>query len=320
MPNIIYQNKILFPEILWERPVHPYKAQAGKVLVLAGSKGKASTAILTCEAVFRSGTGILVLGFPESLKNTYEEILPEAMTLSLTETPSGSLAKKAESQIIDQSKVSDVAIIGPGLSTNNETIQLIWQLLFEPDIPIVLDGDGIIALAKGIEVMRSKENLEFVKDYFAKHGQQLIITIDAHEAIQLIKILKTDDFGSKKIDVSYLEAHKLDIIPVISKILSALIVLKSNNITIASPNGQVLVDKSNTGSGSKEFDALSGIIGSFVAQNPKKIFEATATAVYLFELAEKLTKEKTRGHSISASSIIRYLPEAIKLAESSNGD
>jgi len=68
---------------LWERPVHMYKYQAGKVLIIAGSRGMAGAAVLTTEATFRSGTGILLLGFPQNLLDVYKGILPEAMTLPL---------------------------------------------------------------------------------------------------------------------------------------------------------------------------------------------------------------------------------------------
>src|SRR3990172_12459739 len=121
MLKILIQDKILYPDILWKRPVYFYKAKAGRLLILAGSQGKSGAAILTSEAAFRSGTGVLTLGFPEGLKNVYKGLLPDAMTLPLAETPSHSLAKRSEKEILEYVDSVDLAVIGPGLSQNAET-------------------------------------------------------------------------------------------------------------------------------------------------------------------------------------------------------
>jgi NAD(P)H-hydrate epimerase len=313
--SIEYQSKPLFPKILWNRPVHFYKNEAGKILVLAGSKGMTGAAILTCEAVFRSGTGILLLGFPKSLKQIYKEILPEAMTLELPETPSISIAKKAEDEILNQAKSCDVVVMGPGLSTNAETIQVIWQLLFEIDKPIVLDADGVTALAKGIEVMRTKESTEFAEDYLNKVKNQLVITPHPGEAAKILNAFKYKEF--KGIKAEYVEEHKTEIALYLANKLNAIVVLKGHDSVIAEPNGRVVVNRvggpelAAAGTG----DVLSGIVGSFIGQAPKQIFEAVVTAVYLHGLAGKIAKEKVGERSVIASDVIRYLPEAIKQAE-----
>jgi NAD(P)H-hydrate epimerase len=320
MNKIIVQDKILFPKVLWQRPVHFYKARAGKIFVLAGSKGMSGAAILTCEAVFRGGTGILTLGFPVGLKNIYKEILPEAMTLELPETPSISIAKKAEPIILENIKGCDVAIIGPGLSQNAETIQLIWQLIFAIEKPIVLDADGINALAKGIEVIRSKESLEFLENYFHKRQNKLILTPHPGEMFKIINSAKFDELKNKKIDVQEIEKNKPKYAILIAKKLNATVVLKGYETVISDPEGKVVMNKpggpelATAGSG----DVLSGIIGSFVGQNPTNHFEAICTAVYLHGLSGIIAKEKIGERSVIASDIIRNLPEAIKRAENEN--
>jgi NAD(P)H-hydrate epimerase len=314
--DIINQTKPLFPKLLWNRPVHYYKTQAGRILVLAGSKGMTGAAILTCEAVFRSGTGILLLGFPKSLKQIYKEILPEAMTLELPETPSISISKKAEPEILDQAKASDMVVIGPGMSTNAETIQVIWQLLFEIEKPIVLDADGLTAFAKGIEVLRTKESIDFMRDYLKKIKNALVITPHPQEAARIINAAKFDEY--KKVKADYIEKHKEEIAPFMANHFNAIVVLKGHNTVIAEPNGRVVVNRgggpelATAGSG----DVLSGIVGSFIGQNPKQIFEAICTAVYLHGLSGQISKEKVGERSVLASDVIRYLPEAIKRAES----
>lgn len=313
--KILKQEKLLYPDILWQRPVHYYKNEAGRILVLAGSQGLSGAAILACEAVFRSGTGILLLGFPKSLKIVYKEILPEAMTLELPETPSYSLSKKAHDPILEQAKASNVSLIGPGLSTNAETIQLVWQLLFEIETPIVLDGDGLTAFSKGIEVMRSHESLEFMEDYLKKIKNSFIITPHPGEAAKIMNAAKFSN--QKKVTANEIENNKEIYGPLLANELNCIVVMKGHDTVIAEPNGRVVVNMvggpelATAGAG----DVLSGIVASFVGQNPNKQFEAICTAVYLHGLAGKIAKEKIGERSVIASDIIRYLPEAIRRSE-----
>jgi len=313
MSKIVYQDELLYPKILWQRPVHFYKAEAGKIMILAGSKNMSGAAILACEAVFRSGTGILVLGFPEGLKGIYKGVLPEAMTLELPETPSQTLAKAADKLILENVRGCDVVIIGPGLSQNAETIQLIWELIFSIKKPVVLDADGINALAKGIEVMRTHESEQFMFDYLATRPNELIITPHPGEAAKLMSALKMD----KKYTNRYIELHMAETATILANKLACTVVLKGIQTMIATNTGDTIITRvaGSDAATSSSGDVLSSVIGSFVGQNPKKHLEGIATAVYLHDLATKLASTSTGKEHILASDVIRYLGEAIKQAE-----
>lgn len=313
MAEIVYQNKLLYPDILWQRPVHYYKSKAGRVLVVAGSRGMAGAALMTCEAAFRSGTGILTLAFPEELKGNFTGVLPEAMTLTLPQTHSGSIARSALAVLEEHLKAFDLVIIGPGLSTNTETVQFVWELLQKIEIPVVIDADGLKALAYGIDAIRHKEGLESIKDYFIKLDSKIIITPHVGEAAKLLEALGMPKEKSK---TSYIETHKSEIAEIIEGYLGTTVVLKGHQTVIHDAENTVVnmaggPELATAGSG----DVLSGIIGSFVAQNPSKIFEAIVTAVYLHSLAGKLAKENLGERSVMAGDIIKYLPQAIKKAE-----
>ncbi len=272
-------------------------------------------AILTCEAIFRSGTGILLLGFPQGLKSVYKKIMPEAMILPLPETPGYTLSQRAKEIILEQIVTYDVAVFGPGLSLNSETIQLIWELIFEIKIPVVIDADALSALAKGLEVMRSKKSIDFMESYLRRTKNHFILTPHPGEAARILNAAKFKEYP--KIKAEYIENHKEEIASFMAAKLNSIIVLKGHNTVIAEPSGRVVVNKvggpelATAGSG----DVLSGIIGSFIGQNPKKIFEATTTAVFLHGESGKLAKKIVGERSTIASDIIRYLPEAIKNTE-----
>ncbi|PIZ01015.1 NAD(P)H-hydrate dehydratase [bacterium (Candidatus Howlettbacteria) CG_4_10_14_0_8_um_filter_40_9] len=313
--NLLTQTKPLFPEILWKRPVYFYKSRAGKLLILAGSSGKSGAAILTSEAAFRSGTGVLTVGFPEGLKNVYKGLLPDAMTLALPETLGHSLAKRSGDEILDYSKSVDLVIIGPGLSQNSETQQLIWELLFSVEKTIVLDADGLNAFSLGLKLLREKSGEERILEYLKKRHSPTILTPHPGEALALLK--STGLSKDKKLNANLIDKNKEKYVPLLADFLNMTVILKGHDTVVAEPNGRVLVNKSGgpelavAGTG----DVLSGIVGSFIALNSDKIFEASSTAVYLHGLAGKLAKEKLGERSVMASDIVKFLPKAIKQAE-----
>jgi NAD(P)H-hydrate epimerase len=310
------QNKLLFPDILWEMPQNIYKRQRGKVFIIAGSKGMTGAAALTCEAAFRSGAGIVVLGFPEKLKDIYKQILPEAMTQPLPSTKTGSLSLQALDQIKQKIDDFDVIALGPGLSQNPETVQLSWELIFATPKPLILDADGIGALASGLKVIKQKKGIGEMEKYLTKRETQTIITPHPGEASKLLNALREKRIKPKTPE--YVDKNRLQIAPSLSEKLKFIVVLKGANTVIANPKGQVVINKTGNpamataGMG----DVLVGIISTLCAQNLEKIFEATATAVYLHGLAGDLACKKIGQRSIIASDIIKFLPKAIDKAES----
>lgn len=325
--DYLIQNKLLFPEILWERPVYYYKSRAGKILILAGSSGKSGAAILTSEAAFRSGTGVLTVGFPEGLKNIYKGLLPDAMTLALPETHGHSLAKRGDKEIIEFSKSVDLVLIGPGLSQNSETLALVWELLFSIEKPVLLDADGLGAFALGLKLLKEKSGEEGIKEYLKKRSSQTIMTPHPGEALTILKNIGL--VKDRKINSETIDKNKEKYAPLLADFLNMIVVLKGHDTVIAEPKGRVLVNKTGgpelavSGTG----DVLSGIIGSFVSQNlhptkngrAGKVFEAASTAVYLHGLAGKFAKQELGERSVMATDVVKYLPKAIKKAEEEMG-
>jgi NAD(P)H-hydrate repair Nnr-like enzyme with NAD(P)H-hydrate dehydratase domain len=319
MTDIIYQNEVPYPEILWERPVHYYKHEAGRVFMLAGSGGTPKTAILTSEIIFRSGTGVLTLGFPEGMRSIYSPIFSESMMLALPQTPAGSISKKAHSLIIEQVEASSVFVIGTDISTNAETIQLIWDLIFEISKPIILTSEGVKSLILGINVLRSREPSEFLNEYFLKKSAGLIIVLNNGNLHALSAAMDLSDIKHK---MALVEKGKRleETLAVIAATLRATIVFCESKLIIATPSGQIIINGGDSPDiyQLKTDDIVAGVLGSFVAQNPKKTLEAIRTAIYIFGSTLSLCTEKILNRDITMSDIIRFLPEAIKKSEDSD--
>src|SRR3989338_11548160 len=143
-----------FKGLLKKRPRNSYKGNFGHVFILAGSRGLTGAAALCSNAALRSGAGLATLGIPVSLNSAMAKKLTEVMTLSLAETKDSTLSLKAESQILKKIRVSDIVVLGPGLSKHPETQQLINRLILNIEKPMVLDADALNAISKHTSILK----------------------------------------------------------------------------------------------------------------------------------------------------------------------
>ncbi|NTU69774.1 NAD(P)H-hydrate dehydratase [bacterium] len=310
------QYKLIFPEIIWERPLNIYKSALGKVFILAGSEGMGGAAALTLEASMRSGAGITVLMYPECLKSLYKKLIPEGMTVALPFTPSGSVSLQAKERILDETKAADVLVCGPGLSRNAETTQLVWELFFSVEIPLILDADALNAISLGFSIIKERGGRSHdVLSYLKSRKFPTIITPHPGEMLRIVKAIRSRG-EYLKITSDYIDSHKEDIARYVAEKLDFVVVLKGHETVIADKSNIIINKTGNPGMATAgSGDVLSGIIGTFVAQNKGSILKAVSTAVYIHGLAGDYAKEELGERSILASDIIKNFPKALKHVE-----
>jgi hydroxyethylthiazole kinase-like uncharacterized protein yjeF len=117
----------------------------GHVLVVAGSVGKAGAAGLAGLAALYAGAGLVTVACPKSIQATVSSFAPELMTEGLEETAEGSIALQALSRLEQLLGGKDAVVIGPGLSQNAETAECVRRLVAKIHQPLVLDADGLNA-------------------------------------------------------------------------------------------------------------------------------------------------------------------------------
>jgi NAD(P)H-hydrate epimerase len=106
----------------------------------------------------RVGVGLVTLGIPESLNHIMENKLTEVMTEPLFECTPGFLGIKAIEKIMELTKGKNALALGPGLSTKEETVDLVARIIKEITIPIVIDADGINAFAKNKDTLKEAKS------------------------------------------------------------------------------------------------------------------------------------------------------------------
>ncbi|MDX2239913.1 MAG: NAD(P)H-hydrate dehydratase [Leptolyngbyaceae cyanobacterium bins.302] len=117
-----------------------YKYRVGHLLLVCGSRRYAGAALLAGLGARGSGVGMLSIAVPESVKPLFSDRLPEALIIGCPETESGAIADLPI-------EVEGYDAIGCGAGMTLEALPVIQQVL-SSDRPLVLDADGLNALAQ----------------------------------------------------------------------------------------------------------------------------------------------------------------------------
>lgn len=282
------------PRQLLQRKTDSHKGDFGHILILAGSAQFSGAAVLCSEAAIRCGAGMVTLGIPASLNNPIIKIKPkEVMTLPLPETKDRTLSLAAYKEIKDFTKNIDVLVIGPGLSQNKSTQSLVRKIVSRINKPLVIDADGLNALAGHLDLLRVTRYALPVTRILTPHPGEMSRLL----GISITKIQRNRKEIAKKFACDY----------------NVAVVLKGYKTVVADYNGNLYINKTGNpgmataGSG----DVLTGIIAAFLGQGLNS-FQAAKYATFLHGLAGDLAaKEKTQMGMI-ASDIIAKIPEAIK--------
>ena len=277
--------------VLPKRSIHAHKYSVGKILALAGSKGLTGAAALCCTSAMRIGAGAVILGTPEPVYPILAKKLTEVMPFPLPATSEGTLSLLALDGIRAKLSWADVLMIGPGLSQNLETQQLIFKILLEYRGKVLIDADGLNAVAaNGISKLRSSR-------------AQFIMTPHVGEFSRLT--------GMSSIEI---EHHRIETAGILAKRIGATVVLKGVPTVTASKDGTCFLNSTGNpgmataGSG----DVLSGIIAGLWAQGMPAV-EAAYAGVYLHGLSGDLAIKKIGKQGLLANDLIEFLPEAMQL-------
>ena len=231
------------------------KGTFGKVVNVSGSEYMSGAAVLSSLAAYKVGAGYVELVSHKNVLNAVACQDPEVVLAPL---------EKLDEVI----KNSTVLLIGCGLSTSDETVDLFKRAIrvaVEEDIPTIIDADGLNILAKSQVELPSK----------------VVLTPHPKEAARLLscsldEVLADMSTAAKRICEKY----------------NCITVLKSHETIVISPNGAVYFNTTGNSALAKagSGDVLAGMISGLVAQK-MNIFDASVLGVYLHGLSGDLAKE-----------------------------
>jgi NAD(P)H-hydrate epimerase len=278
------------------RRVDAHKGSVGDVLLIAGSRGKTGAAALSSEAVLRAGAGLVTVATAHSAQPLLvTQARNEVMTEALDETPDGAISIAALDRALQLARKRTVVALGPGLSsTDDSTRGFVREMVEMRNAPMVIDADGLNALAPWPEDLQGSDEAPIV---VTPHPGEMARLMESSTGWTTAEII------ADRIDVARGFATKHQIVTV----------LKGSRTIVASPAGEIFVNPTGNagmataGSG----DVLTGLVAGLIAQRPSEPLEATIAAVYLHGLAGDLAAKKLGMRPLLASDIIANLGEAM---------
>jgi NAD(P)H-hydrate epimerase len=274
------------------RSPHANKGDAGKVLVIAGSRGKTGAACLAGESALRAGVGLVTIATPRSAQPVIaSRVLTECMTEALAETPQGAVAHEALQHALEFAAARDVVAIGPGLGSAEESTRaFVRAVAMQRERPLVLDADALNALVPWGENLRGSPD------------HPMILTPHPGEMARL-----TGKTIAEVVD------HRVEIAREFATAHHVIVVLKGSRSLIAAPDGEVYVNPTGNagmatgGTG----DVLTGMVAGLLAQKPGDPLAAAIAAVYLHGLAGDIAASRLGMRAMIASDITAHLGEAM---------
>jgi NAD(P)H-hydrate epimerase len=273
--------------LIQPRPADSHKGDFGRILIVAGSRGKTGAAHLAAAAALRSGAGLVTVATPASSQPVVAAMAPEYMTDALPETPDGFLDAAALDRVLDAA--ADVIAVGPGLGRARGVDEFVQGLLERTGVPLVLDADALNAFAADADRLQGRDGLD------------VIITPHPGEMARLLGVA-VNDVQADRVEAArtFAATHRL------------WVVLKGYRTVIASPEGAVFLNLTGNpglatgGTG----DVLTGMLAAWFAQ----LLDAEAAckvAVYLHGSAGDLAEADEGEIAMTAMDLVGHLGDAV---------
>ena len=268
------------------------KGTYGHALIVAGSLGKSGAAILSARGTLRSGAGLVTVATPQDVLPIVAAGMPEMMTAPLASTEAGtaSLRNLDYGKFDEIMRGKSVLALGPGLSMQNETQQLIRSVVGQAELPIVLDADGLNAFDGVADTLNDRR------------APALAITPHPGEMARLL--------GTT---VKEVQARRLDVALEAAGRWRAHVILKGFHTILATPSGHAYINTTGNpgmatgGTG----DALTGILAGLTAQfGTEDWARVLSLGVYLHGLAGDIAASRVGEAPLIASDLIEAIPEA----------
>ncbi len=264
---------------LLPRPDKTDKRNYGHTLIVAGSDDMAGAAVLTTRAALISGSGLVTLAVPKSIRPMLLKLLPEALFLEPTlESIEAYVARRG----------INILAIGPGLTTVPKIARRVRQWVSKIRVPIILDADGLNAFEGRWGLLK-------------KHNGPLILTPHAGEFKRL--------FGFK---MPSQEKERIGLAKKVCKPYHGVLVMKGHRTVVADAHSHYVNRTGNPGlAKGGAGDVLTGILAAFMAQGLEP-FQAAKWAVYCHGLAGDEVAARKSQLSVLASDLIEALPGVYK--------
>lgn len=267
------------------------KGSYGRLLAVCGQEGMAGAAVLAAKAAVRCGTGLVDLALPKSLYPVAASHLVEPIFTLLQE------GREGNRLLSEQLAKSTACLVGCGMGCGESERERVYELIAQSRVPLVLDADGINAVAQNIDILKTAR-------------APLILTPHPGEMARLLGMTAQE-----------VQKNRLEIARSFVQQYPVILVLKGNQTLIAVPSREIS-EESTSHFTSKVYinptgnpgmakggsgDVLAGMIAAFCAQGIKP-WQAAVLGVYLHGLAGDRCAKKYSERAMLPTDLLEELP------------
>ena len=279
------------PDTLPRRPRTAHKGDFGKLFLLCGSVGFTGAPVFAARSAVRSGAGLVFLAVPEDIYPIVAVKCDEAMPFPIPDDYDALLAR---------AKGCDAAILGPGLGADPVARELARKLLQDLPCPVVLDADGINALAGHIDILDNRSAPTLLTPHDGEFQRLTGCALPLEDRLAAAR-----DFAA---------AHRCGLI------------LKGHATVTAAPDGRAWVNVTGNpgmakgGSG----DVLSGIAAGLWGQKHLRsgdsdLWSLAAQAVAIHATCGDLCARESGEYAMTPGDMVCALPKVFKALEPCSG-
>lgn len=293
-PELYASDEILIeinhPPALPLRDPSGYKGTFGQALFIAGASGYFGAPYFSAMSFLKAGGGYSRLACPELIMPFVAAKGSEIVFIPQKPTRLGSISYENKESLLKLSEKMDIVVVGPGISLNEETAQLVRELVVAIDKPVVIDADGIGAVSKDPGILKDRK-------------APTVLTPHLGEMSRLTRI-----------PPDRIEQDKIAVLAKAANELNSVIVMKGANSLIGYPDGRILINVSGNsgmataGSG----DVLTGTIAAMVGLG-LPIDQAVSKGVYIHGVSGDLAAADIGQDGMTAQDILDFLPRAVRM-------
>jgi ADP-dependent NAD(P)H-hydrate dehydratase len=272
-----------------DRDDDSHKGDFGRALLIGGSRGMAGAISLSGMSALRSGAGLVRLAVPDVILETVARFEPSYMTLPLPSDSSGRITLAAREPLVDALKTATVVAVGPGMGRSDDVQELVAWLYQTLDKPLVVDADGLNALAARPEVLNSPAGPRVFTPHPGEFARLLgVETFAAEERAKLAR-----EFALRT---------------------GAVVLLKGHQTVITDGRQLAFNTTGNPGMATGGMgDVLTGVITAMLCQGLSP-FDAARFAAHVHGTAGDFAASEIGPVGMIARDLLRRLPRAIYAA------
>ena len=271
-----------------KRDDEAHKGDVGRIVVLGGSAIDPimiGAPALAANAALKSGAGLVQIVVPRGIENAVAVLAPCATLRHLSQTGDSDAVWACVEMF-----ACDVLAVGPGLG-DTLPVDVLVSLIDRVGVPVVVDADGLNTLAKAGAFR------------FAQPSR-VVLTPHPGEMRRLVQACGLD------LNLDRTPESRQAVAVAVARHYGCHVVLKGRHTVVTDGHRVYINETGNAGMATGGAgDVLTGVVAALLGQKLEPL-EAAILAVYLHGLAGDFAAEELGRHSLTATDIITYLPEA----------